>query len=67
MDGFLAHEVAEVIPEAVTGEKDAIREDGSNELQGLDLSKIVPAFNSSITRINYKNRKTRTKNTNIRK
>ena len=55
VDGFLAHEVAEVIPEAVTGEKDAIREDGSDELQGLDLSKIVPlltaALQESITKI----------------
>jgi len=55
VDGFLAHEVAEVIPEAVTGEKDAVREDGSDELQGLDLSKIVPlltaALQESITKI----------------
>ena len=55
VDGFLAHEVAEVIPEAVTGKKDAVREDGSDELQGLDLSKIVPlltaALQESITKI----------------
>ena len=55
VDGFLAHEVAEVIPEAVTGEKDVVREDGSDELQGLDLSKIVPlltaALQESITKI----------------
>ena len=55
VDGFLAHEVAEVVPEAVTGEKDAVREDGSDELQGLDLSKIVPlltaALQESITKI----------------
>ena len=55
VDGFLAHEVGEVIPEAVTGEKDAVREDGSNELQGLDLSKIVPlltaALQETITKI----------------
>jgi len=55
VDGFLAHEVGEVIPEAVTGEKDAVREDGSDELQGLDLSKIVPlltaALQETITKI----------------
>ena len=48
VDGFLAHEVAEVIPEAVTGEKDAVREDGSDELQGLDLSKIVPLLTAAL-------------------
>ena len=48
VDGFLAHEVAEVIPEAVTGEKDAVREDGSDELQGLDLSKIVPVLTAAL-------------------
>lgn len=36
IDGFLAHEVAQVVPEAVTGEKDG------DEMQGLDLSKLVP-------------------------
>ena len=55
VDGFLAHEVGEVIPEAITGEKDAVREDGSDELQGLDLSKIVPlltaALQETITKI----------------
>ena len=64
VDGFLAHEVGEVIPEAVTGEKDAVREDGSDELQGLDLSKIVPLLTAALQE---SIRTTRTKNKNIRK
>ena len=40
-EGFIAHELQEVIPLAVTGEKDAINEDGSIKSQGVDYSKIV--------------------------
>lgn len=40
-EGFIAHELAEVIPLAVTGEKDAVNEDGSIQPQSVDYSKIV--------------------------
>lgn len=40
-EGFIAHELQEVIPQAVTGEKDAIDEDGNIKPQGVDYSKIV--------------------------
>ena len=40
-EGFIAHELAEFIPMAVTGEKDAVNEDGSIKPQGVDYSKIV--------------------------
>ena len=40
-EGFIAHELQEVIPLAVTGEKDAVNEDGSIKSQGVDYSKIV--------------------------
>ena len=58
--GFIAHEMAEVIPEAVFGEKDAERieittdEDGNEteiikpEYQGIDQSKIVPLLTSAL-------------------
>lgn len=36
IDGFLAHEVQQMVPEAVTGDKDGA------EMQGLDKSRIVP-------------------------
>jgi hypothetical protein len=40
-EGFIAHELQTVIPHAVTGEKDAIGEDGNPIHQGVDYSKIV--------------------------
>jgi hypothetical protein len=40
-EGFIAHELKEVIPQAVFGEKDAVNEDGSIKPQGVDYSKIV--------------------------
>jgi hypothetical protein len=39
--GFIAHELAEVVPEAVTGVKDAVAEDGKIIPQGVDYSKLV--------------------------
>ena len=40
-EGFIAHELQAVIPLAVTGEKDAVNEDGNPVHQGVDYSKIV--------------------------
>ena len=48
VDGFIAHEVQQVVPEAVFGEKDAVREDGSHQLQMMDASKIVPLLTAAI-------------------
>jgi hypothetical protein len=42
VDGFIAHEVSSIVPEAVTGEKDAVDDDGNIEPQGIDQSKLVP-------------------------
>jgi hypothetical protein len=47
-DGFLAHEVAEVVSDAVVGEKDAVDEKGNDELQALDQSKLVPLLVKTI-------------------
>jgi len=41
IDGFFAHEAAEVVPNAVTGEKDAVK-DGKIDAQSIDNSKLVP-------------------------
>ena len=55
VDGFLAHEAATVVPEAVSGEKDAVDEDGNPEYQGIDQAKLVPlltaALQEAITKI----------------
>ena len=48
VDGFIAHEVSSVVPEAITGEKDATNEDGSINPQGIDQSKLVPLLVKTI-------------------
>lgn len=54
IDGFLAHEVQEVVPNAVSGEKDEINEDGSIKVQALDHSKLVPLLTAAIKELNTK-------------
>ena len=48
VDGFLAHEVADVAPQAVVGEKDAVDSEGNIDAQGLDNSKLVPLLVKTI-------------------
>jgi hypothetical protein len=48
VDGFLAHEVETVVPEAITGEKDAVDADGNPIYQGIDHSKLVPLLVATI-------------------
>ena len=48
IDGFLAHEVAAIVPNAVDGEKDAVNEDGSIKVQSLDHSKLVPLLVAAV-------------------
>jgi hypothetical protein len=48
VDGFLAHEAQEIVPEAVTGTKDAINEVGQPEYQGIDQSKLVPLLTKAL-------------------
>jgi len=47
-DGFLAHEAQEVVPEAVTGSKDAVDKDGKPIYQGIDQSKLVPLLTAAL-------------------
>jgi hypothetical protein len=47
-EGFIAHELSEVVPSAVSGDKDATNEDGSIKPQGVDLSKLVPILVAAI-------------------
>jgi hypothetical protein len=42
VDGFLAHEAQEVVPQAVTGEKDG------EEMQAIDHSKLVPLLTAAL-------------------
>ena len=47
-EGFIAHELASVVPLAVIGQKDAVNEDGSIKAQQIDLSKVVPILVAAI-------------------
>jgi hypothetical protein len=48
-EGFIAHELAEVVSQAVTGEKDAVREDGiTPRYQGVDASFLVATLTAAI-------------------
>ena len=47
-DGFLAHEVGLIVPEAVVGEKDAIDSEGNPDYQSIDQAKLVPLLVKTI-------------------
>jgi hypothetical protein len=48
VDGFLAHEIQTVVPEAVGGEKDAVDSDGNPLYQCIDQSKLVPLLTAAL-------------------
>ena len=48
VDGFLAHEVSNVVPLAVMGKKDAVDKHGNAEYQSMDASKLVPLMVKTI-------------------
>ena len=48
VDGFLAHEVSSIVPEAVEGTKDAVDDNGDAIYQGIDQSKLVPLLVKTI-------------------
>jgi hypothetical protein len=47
-EGFIAHELAEVCPIAVYGEKDAVNEDGSIKSQSIDTSFLIATLTAAI-------------------
>jgi hypothetical protein len=47
-EGFIAHELAEVCPNAVTGEKDAVNSEGNPIHQGIDTSFLVATLTAAI-------------------
>jgi len=48
VDGFLAHEAQAVVPESVTGDKDAVDSEGNPVYQGIDQSKLVPLLTAAL-------------------
>jgi len=47
-EGFIAHELQEVFPQAVVGEKDAVDENGNPKYQGIDTSFLVATLTAAI-------------------
>jgi hypothetical protein len=47
-EGFIAHELAEVVPQAVTGEKDAVDAEDKPQYQGIDTSFLVATLTAAI-------------------
>ena len=48
VDGFIAHEVSSIVPESITGTKDAVDADNNPVYQGIDQSKLVPLLVKTI-------------------
>ena len=48
VDGFLAHEVSSIVPEAITGTHNEVDDDGNPVYQGIDQSKLVPLLVATI-------------------
>jgi hypothetical protein len=46
--GFIAHELQAIVPDCVSGEKDAVDKDGNPEYQGIDTSFLVATLTAAI-------------------
>jgi hypothetical protein len=46
--GFIAHELAEIVPDCVVGEKDAVDTEGNPKYQGVDTSFLVATLTAAI-------------------
>jgi hypothetical protein len=47
-EGFIAHELQQVVPECVTGQKDAVDADGNPVYQGIDTSFLVATLTAAM-------------------
>jgi hypothetical protein len=54
MYGVIAHELQEVIPYTVSGNKDEVKEDGKIKVQVVDYSKLVPVLVKAIQELSAK-------------
>jgi hypothetical protein len=52
--GFIAHELQEVVPECVSGEKDGVDAEGNPDYQGVDTSFLVATLTAAIQELNAK-------------
>jgi hypothetical protein len=46
--GFIAHELQAIVPDCVSGEKDAVDENGKPEYQGVDVSFLVATLTAAL-------------------
>jgi hypothetical protein len=53
--GFIAHELQEVVPDAVVGEKDAVNSDGTIKPQNVDKTYIISYLTAAIQELSTKN------------
>jgi hypothetical protein len=53
-EGFIAHELAEVCPYAVSGKKDALDAEGKPSYQGIDTSFLVATLTAALQELNAK-------------
>ena len=53
--GFIAHELQAVVPDCVTGEKDAVDAEGNPQYQGVDTSFLVATLTAAIQELSAKN------------
>jgi len=54
VDGFIAHEVEDIVPNAINGIKDAVHENGDPDYQGMDSSKLVPLLVKAVQELSNK-------------
>lgn len=54
-EGFIAHELAEVCPDAVVGTKDELDENGNPKYQAIDTSFLVATLTAAIQELSAKN------------
>jgi hypothetical protein len=52
--GFIAHELAKIVSDCVTGEKDAVDAEGNPKYQGIDTSFLVATLTAAIQELNAK-------------
>lgn len=53
-DGFLAHELQAILPNCVTGQKDAVDKDGNPVYQQMDNSGVIPFLVAALNELNNK-------------
>jgi hypothetical protein len=52
--GFLAHELQTVLPGSVVGEKDALTEEGENQMQSIQLWDLVAVLTRAVQELSVK-------------